>query len=270
MNHRKKKDDPVIALMTDFGTEDTYIGQMKGVILSICPSARIIDLTHAVKPQHIALGAFLLERSIPYLPDGAIAVSIVDPGVGTSRKPIAVKTERLTFLAPDNGLLTPVLSGLSIMSCSSIANPDIMLPLQSATFHGRDIFSPAAAHLAEGFPFEKLGDPLHPTSCITLQQEECGLNDHNRIIEGRVLFADRFGNLVTTIDTSRLHNPEEWHLEAPGLPPLQLVRTYGDADEGELLAYGGSFGTVEIAVRNGNAAMTTRLEDNTSVRLVKN
>ncbi|MBM3423376.1 MAG: SAM-dependent chlorinase/fluorinase [Chlorobi bacterium] len=259
----------LIALMTDFGTDDTYIGQMKGVILSIHPAANIIDLTHAVMPQHIAHGAFLLGRTIPFLPEGTITVSVVDPGVGTSRKPIAVKTDRQIFLAPDNGLLTPVLAGQGIIACSSIANPDVMLPMQSATFHGRDIFSPAAAHLAAGFPFEKLGDALDPASCVTLPLNFCRTVDNGRVIEGSVLFTDRFGNLVTTIDSPLPGNPDEWHVEAAGLPALPLSRTYGDVPEGELLAYGGSFGTIEIAVRNGNAALMTSLTENTGVRLVK-
>lgn len=270
MNSLNKTRTPIIALLTDFGTEDTYIGQMKGVILSILPSARIIDLTHAVPPQHIALGAFLLERTIPFLPDGTVTVSVVDPGVGTSRKPVAVKTDRLTFLAPDNGLLTPVLTRHSITACCSITNPDVMLPMQSATFHGRDIFSPAAAHLAAGFPFERLGDALDTASCITLPPYGCRMNENGTVIEGSVLFSDRFGNLVTTIDTALLDEPQAWRLEAAGIPSLRLMRTYQDAEEGGLLAYGGSFGTVEIAIRNGNAALTTGLAENAAVFLVRN
>jgi len=268
MNGRKPH-IPLIALMTDFGTDDTYIGQMKSVILSIHPAVNIIDLTHAVMPQHIAHGAFLLERTVPFLPEGTITVSVVDPGVGTSRKPIAVKTDRQIFLAPDNGLLTPVLAGQAIIACSSIANPDVMLPMQSATFHGRDIFSPAAANLAAGFPFEKLGEPLDPASCITLPSNGGRTEDNGRAIGGYVLFTDHFGNLVTTIDSALPGNPAEWRVEAAGMPSLPLSRTYGDVSEGELLAYGGSFGTIEIAVRNGNAALMTGLRENDAVRLVK-
>ncbi|MBM3162423.1 MAG: SAM-dependent chlorinase/fluorinase [Chlorobi bacterium] len=260
--------DPVVVLLTDFGLDDTYVGQMKGVILSICPNARIIDLTHAVTAQHIALGAFLLERSLPFLPPHSIVVCVVDPGVGTSRKPVALKTERQTFLAPDNGLLTPVFNSLKIKDCVGITSPDVMLPVQSSTFHGRDIFSPAAAHLARGLPVSRLGEPVDPASCIQLPACIRGKSDGSAM-EGSVLFTDRFGNLVTTIDTAPLEHPEEWRIEAAGLPPLPLVKTYGNVQDGELLAYEGSFGTVEIAARNANASQITGIEPGIPVRLVR-
>jgi len=262
------KPDPVVVLMTDFGVGDTYVGQMKGVILSICPEARIVDLTHAVAPQHVALGAFFLERALPFLPSHAIVVCVVDPGVGTARKPIALEAGRHTFLGPDNGLLTPVLDLVAPGGCVSITNPEVMLPERSATFHGRDLFSPAAAHLAVGFPFGRLGEPVAPSMCVRLPSTGCRVQSEGSI-EGHVLFTDHFGNLVTTIDTALYVNPREWLVEAEGIPPLPVVKTYGDAETGELLAYGGSFGTVEIAVRNGSAAERTGVRDGTPVRLVR-
>lgn len=260
--------DPVVVLMTDFGVKDTYVGQMKGVILSICPKVHIVDLTHAVTPQHVVLGAFFLERSLPFLPPHSIVVCVVDPGVGTARKPLALSTGCHTFLGPDNGLLTPVLEMTGLRGCVSITNPDIMLPERSSTFHGRDIFSPAAAHLAGGFPFWKLGEPEDPSSCVRLPSRGCRVKADGTI-EGNVLFTDHFGNLVTTIDTSLCLNHREWFTEAEGIPPLPLVETYGNAQEGELLAYGGSFGTVEIAVRNGSAADRTGIQNGSQVRLVR-
>ena len=262
------KPDPVVVLMTDFGLGDTYVGQMKGVILSICPQARIVDLTHAVMPQHVALGAFFLERSLPFMPPRSIVVCVVDPGVGTSRRALALRTARHTFLGPDNGLLTPVLDLVVPGGCASITNPEVMLPDCSATFHGRDLFSPAAALLAGGFPFGELGEQVDISSCARLSSTGCRV-ERDGSIEGHVLFTDHFGNLVTTIDTSLCANPREWRIEAGDIPPLPVVDTYGDAPEGELLAYGGSFGTVEIAVRNGSAAERTGVRDGTRARLVR-
>jgi len=221
-----KQHDPVIVLLTDFGLQDTYVGQMKGVILSICPDARLIDLTHAVTPQHVALGAFFLERALPFLPAGSIVLCVVDPGVGTSRKLLAVATDRQTFLAPDNGLLTPVFSSRNITACVSITSPEIMLPERSSTFHGRDIFSPAAAHLACGMPLERLGQPVTPESCVLLTPSCFGIVKNETTLEGSVLFSDLFGNLVTTIDTSLMENPEGWYIETSGMPCLKLVNTY--------------------------------------------
>lgn len=260
--------DPVVVLMTDFGVDDTYVGQMKGVILSICPHARIVDLTHAIAPQHIELGAFFLDRALPFLPQRSIVVCVVDPGVGTSRKPLALRTGHHTFLGPDNGLLTPVLDMNGLSGCVSITNHDIMLTRQSATFHGRDLFSPAAAHLAGGFPFGRLGEPVAPSSCVRLPAKGCRVQSDGSIA-GHILFADRFGNLVTTIDTSLCANPREWRIETEGIPPLSVMETYGDKREGELLAYGGSFGTVEIAVRNGSAAERTGVREGAAARLVR-
>jgi S-adenosyl-L-methionine hydrolase (adenosine-forming) len=260
--------NPVVILMTDFGLRDTYVGQMKCVITSICPDASVIDLTHAVDPQNIAQGAFFLDRSMPFFPDRAVVVCVVDPGVGTSRKPIAVKTARQTFLAPDNGLLTPVLGSQTVTHCISISSLEIMLPAQSATFHGRDIFSPAAAHLCAGFPFDRLGDPVDPASCITLPAETNRIENGNSIA-GRVLFCDHFGNLVTSLESSLVDTAHRWEISAEGIDGLPIVKTYEDVDEGKLLAYRGSFDTIEIAVRNGSAAGITGLKHGAAVRLVR-
>jgi S-adenosyl-L-methionine hydrolase (adenosine-forming) len=259
---------PVIALMTDFGLEDTFTGQMKGVILSISPSARIIDLSHAVSPQNIAQGAFLLAKSLPFFPDGTIFVTVVDPGVGTSRRAIAVETERHIFVAPDNGLLTKVLHTEEVIRCVRITEQRFMLPSASATFHGRDLFSPVAALLAEGLPFSELGDLIEPGECATLSMPACRASQDGRSIEGVLIFADHFGNLVTSLETGMLDDPGEWEVECgKSHPPLPLSLTYGSVTEGMTLAYNGSSGTVEIAIRNGNASQTLGLKAGDTVRL---
>jgi S-adenosyl-L-methionine hydrolase (adenosine-forming) len=256
---------PVIVLMTDFGISDTYVGQMKGVILSIAPIARIIDLTHAVTPQNIAQGAFLLEKSIDFFPAGSIFISIVDPGVGTSRKAIALETERAIFLGPDNGLLTPILQNRTVKQCITITDKRYLLPLLSSTFHGRDLFSPAAAHLASGVAIHELGKELDPAECQRIPMPRCHTRDHGRSWEGSIIFSDHFGNLVTSLDAELLDRTKQWLISA-GEEQLPISRTYGEIADRQPLAYKGSFGMIEIAIRNGNASEVLGLKDGDSVR----
>lgn len=259
---------PVIVLMTDFGLSDTYVGQMKGVILSIAPSLPIIDLTHAVTPQNIAQGAFLLGKSIPFFPDGSIFVAVVDPGVGTSRRAIAVLTDRHIFLAPDNGLLTAIIQNESIERCISIniTEKRYLLTSVSSTFHGRDVFSPAAAHLACGVPVQELGEEIEPSSCTRIPMYRCSSPDNGASWEGSVIFTDHYGNLVTSLDSGLLDRAKQWVVRAGTSEPLPLYSTYGDVADRQPLAYRGSFGMIEIAVRNGNAAEVLGLRDGDRVK----
>jgi hypothetical protein len=255
----------VIVLMTDFGLTDTYVGQMKGVILSIAPAARIIDLTHAVTPQNIAHGAFLLEKSADFFPQGSIFVSVVDPGVGTSRNAIAIETERAVFLAPDNGLLTSILQTREIKQSVTVTDNRYLLPHRSSTFHGRDVFSPAAAHLASGIPIRELGAKIDPAECIRIPMPGCLTPDGGKSWKGSIIYTDHFGNLVTSLDSARLDASKEWRISA-GQHQLSLYRTYGDTADQQPLAYTGSFGTIEIAIRNGNASEALGLKDGDPVR----
>ncbi len=256
---------PVIVLMTDFGISDTYVGQMKGVILSIAPAARIIDLTHAITPQNIVQGAFLLEKSADFFPEGSIFVSVVDPGVGTSRNAIALETERAIFLAPDNGLLTPILQYKTVKQCVTITDKRYLLPLLSSTFHGRDLFSPAAAHLASGVAIHELGRELDPAECQRIPMPRCHTRDHGDSWEGRIIFTDHFGNLVTSLEAELLDHTKQWLISA-GEEQLPISGTYGEVADRHPLAYKGSFGMIEIAIRNGNASETLGLRDGDTVR----
>jgi len=258
---------PVIVLMTDFGMTDTFIGQMKGVILSIAPDARIIDLTHAIAPQHLVQAAFMLGKSVPFLPEGSIVVSVVDPGVGTSRNVIALQTDKHTFLAPDNGLLTPLLQSATIQHCMTITNERYMLATRSSTFHGRDIFSPVAAHLAAGVPLHELGNPIEPSTCARIAMPCSTTSDNGQSWEGSVIYTDHFGNLVTSLQADLLDRSAAWMVSAAGCQPLPLSATYGDVADQQPLAYAGSSGTIEIAVRNGNAAQALGLQDGDMVRV---
>jgi S-adenosylmethionine hydrolase len=256
---------PVIVLMTDFGLTDTYVGQMKGVILSIAPAARIIDLTHAVSPQNIAHAAFLLEKSAGFFPDGSIFVTVVDPGVGTSRDAIAIETEHAIFLAPDNGVLTSILQTRKIKAAVTITDSRYQLPFRSSTFHGRDVFSPAAAHLASGVQIRDLGKKIDIAECIRIPIPGCHTADHGKSWDGTIIYSDHFGNLVTSLNAELFDHSKKWIIEA-GEHQLPVFRTYGEVADQQPLAYKGSFGTIEIAVRNGNARETLKLRDGDRVK----
>lgn len=256
---------PLIVLLTDFGTADTFIGVMKGVIASICRNAHVIDLTHAITPQQVREGAFHLERSLDFFPAGTIFVCVVDPGVGTSRRPIGVDTGRFRFVAPDNGLLTPVFERFPDARCHLLSEPCYHLPSTSATFHGRDIFSPVAAHLATGVPMDKTGPAVDISSCakIPLYRPE-PLNDGTGW-QGEVISIDHFGNVITSFDASILPPKGTCSVSAGNATDLPLVRTYGDVAPGKPLAYVGSSGMIEIAVRNGNASNELQIADDTPI-----
>ncbi len=256
---------PAVVLMTDFGLGDTYVGQMKGVILSLAPAAPIIDLTHAITPQNIAQGTFLLGKSTPYFPDGTIFVAVVDPGVGTSRKAIAVETARHIFLAPDNGLLTSIFQAGEVKRCVTITNEHYMLPSRSSTFHGRDVFSPVAAHLASGVTVEELGPEIDPSTCTRIPLPGCQSRDDGASWEGSIICTDHFGNLITSLDSDVLDRSKKWIIHA-GKYQLPVCGTYGDVAERQPLAYTGSSGMIEIAIRNGNAAKMLGLNDGEPVR----
>lgn len=254
-------------LLTDFGLTDTFVGQMKGVIFSIAPSARVIDLTHAVSPQNITQGAFLLGKSLPFFPDGSIFVAVVDPGVGTSRRAIAVETAKHIFLAPDNGLLTAVLQREEIIRCVRITETCFMLPSVSSTFHGRDLFSPAAAHLASGIPVTRLGSEIAAGECMRIEMPVCRQSADGRSWEGTIIFADHFGNLITSLETPIPGEAERWVVEYGENSSLPLSVTYGSVPVGRPLAYSGSSGKIEIAIRNGRAAGAPGLNPGDAVRL---
>lgn len=256
---------PVIVLMTDFGLADTYIGQMKGVILSLAPSAQIIDLTHAISAQNIAQGAFLLGKSAPFFPERAIFVAVVDPGVGTSRKAIAVQCGNQSFLAPDNGLLTALFQTGKVAQCVTITNERYMLPARSSTFHGRDIFSPAAAHLASGVALHELGSKIELTECTRIPLPGCESRDNGASWEGTIICTDHFGNLITSLDAEVLDRSKEWLIGARN-HQLPICRTYGEVANQQPLAYTGSSGMIELAIRNGNAAERLGLRDGDAVR----
>lgn len=245
---------PLIALMTDFSLEDAFVGVMKGVIATICREARVIDLTHAISAQNVRQAAFHLDRSIGYFPAETIFVCVVDPGVGTARRAIGVQAGPHRFVAPDNGLLTPVFERWPDARCHELTNANYQLPNKSATFHGRDLFSPAAAHLAAGVSLEAFGPSIDIAECQRIELWQNKPLDDGKGWQGEIIATDHFGNLITSFEAGMISDGEDWRVSVGNAEPLRIVRTYGEAEPGHPLAYTGSSGMIEIAIRNGNAS----------------
>ena len=264
-----------IALITDFGTQDSYVGVMKGVIATLAPQALVIDLTHDLPPQDCYAARFALLSAYPYLPLGTVYLVVVDPGVGTRRRAVAVQTGRGLLVGPDNGVLTGVLGGVlrdgieGEPGCRAVelTTPDYWRgPAPSATFHGRDIFAPVAAHLANGLDLDRLGPGIDPQSLVRLPLATAVATATGW--EGMVQYLDRFGNGATTIPAEAVA-AGPWRLSV-GAVTLPGARTYGDVPVGEALALVGSHGFVEIAVNQGSAAerLGLRVRDRTSITLL--
>ena len=248
----------IITLTTDFGTRDGFVGVMKGVILSINPHATIVDITHDISPQNIEQGAFLFANAVKYFPAHAIHVVVVDPGVGSARRPMAVQLGETIFVAPDNGVLSYVLRPAersSVVRAVHLTNPAYWLPRVSATFHGRDIFAPVAAHLSLGVPRDALGEPIDDWVKLSACANAARLGEE---IVGRVVHIDRFGNAITNIGEEMLAGMDRARVVVRiGAHSLRGIKpTYVAVASGEALALISSSRQIEIAVRDGNAAQT--------------
>jgi S-adenosylmethionine hydrolase len=248
---------PIITLTTDFGTEDWFVGAMKGVIASISPKTTVVDISHAIASGDIRAGAFALAASCKYFPKGTVHVAIVDPGVGSKRRAIAVQTERYFFVSPDNGVLSFALRGEKIKAVRSLENETYFLKPVSQTFHGRDVFAPVAAHLAQGVPLAKFGPPV--TNFVRLNWPEPKL--HSKSIEGEVIYIDKFGNAITNIPAASIASPGHKHFEIfKGRKRLCALATHYQAvPAGRAAAVPGSSGYLEIAVNGGNASAKLNL-----------
>ena len=236
----------IFTLLTDFGLHDPYVGQMKGVLLSRCPSARIIDLTHDVPPQDMVVAAFYLKKSWRHFPEGTIHLAIVDPGVGTERAAIVLRRDGHLFLGPDNGLLSGVAENAEIYR---ILADEETLPSRSDTFHGRDLFAPIAGMLANGKLPKELGENTSSADLVSCPLPESVSGGDGEIV-GEVLFADHFGNLVTNLLAEDL--PENATILVKGRE-IPLVRTYGEGEGGNPCALVNSFDVLEIAVPMSSA-----------------
>ncbi len=280
------KHSPVISLLTDFGEDDGFVGTMKGVMQRIVPGATFIDITHRINPQDIHQAAFVLMTSAPFFPKGTVHLVVVDPGVGSSRRPIAVKTDDFQFVAPDNGVLSYVVSERQPHQAFELSNPTYRLSYVSQTFHGRDIFAPAAAHLAAGVAINQLGPAVE--QIVRLDQPS--LSIRAKEIHGEVLNTDHFGNLRTSINSLRwdkqgllLFRPI-WGEASEGDMELQfdannveifvgdlkvkgISETFSSVEAGKVVAFVGSEQALEIAINQGNLARASGFQKGDPVRV---
>ena len=261
-----------ITFLTDFGLQDDFVGTCHGVMKRIAPDAQIIDVTHGIRPGRVLQGALVLANTLPYMPAG-VHLAVVDPGVGGIRRPLALRdAEGRLYVGPDNGLLLPAAerSG-GVVAAHELANPDFALERVSRTFHGRDLFAPAAAHLALGVPLADLGPPIDPQELVRLDVPEPALEASR--IAATVLAVDRFGNASLNLTRE--------HLERAAIVPgarVEIVtrgrryfavaaRTFGDAREGELILYEDSYRNVAVAVTRGNAGELLGVEEGSELVL---
>jgi len=251
----------VVTLLTDFGLTDPYVGVMKGVMLSSEPKLELIDLTHGVPPQEVAVGAWHIQQSWARFPAGTVHVVVVDPGVGSERRILLAEQAGHLFLAPDNGVLDPTLNEdatVRVLDAERFA-----LPGASRTFHGRDVFSPAAAAFAGGLSPGEAGAETSDWVRLELPSPEVAADG---AIRAGVLYVDSFGNIVTIIGAELLGGGVSWTAEVGGRE-MPLVGTYADVEAGELLALVGSGGTVEVSLRDGDAAKHLGVEPGDAVSL---
>ncbi|MEO1590347.1 MAG: SAM-dependent chlorinase/fluorinase [Cyanobacteria bacterium J06632_22] len=260
-------DMSLITLMTDFGTCDGYVGVMKGVIAQLGAGVRVVDVTHDIPPQDVMAARFVVMNSYPYFPARTVHCVVVDPGVGTDRRGIALEAavdgQRQFFVAPDNGVLDSLRG--QVKRSVALTNPEYWrVRRPSRTFHGRDIFAPVAAHLATGVDLSRLGEVVTVDSLVRLPMEDAIATPQG--FQGVIQYIDRFGNAITTIP-GRCVTGRPWQLLV-GERSVLPYSSYGDAQLGELLGLIGSHGWVEIAVNQGSAAERLRLRNGDRVTLV--
>lgn len=254
----------MITLTSDFGLKDSYVAEMKGVIMSINPYATIIDITHEINKFDIKMGAFILTSATNYFPKGSIHVAVVDPGVGTDRRSLLVQTKKSFFVGPDNGILSLASQNQGIEHIYQIKNPKFIRTNVSSTFHGRDVFASVAAHLDKGvepkFFGPEIGNLINPEFTKTVKKNDC--------ILGKVLHIDNFGNIITNIKMQELFEIEKVKVRISNQQfELVLARTYGQVKTQQPLALIGSHNFLEIAINQGNAAekYNTKRDDEVEV-----
>ena len=248
----------VICFLTDFGLQDDFVGTCHGVIARIAPDARVIDVTHGIPPTQVLQGALVLSSTLPYMPLG-IHLAVVDPGVGGARRPLVIADrEGRVFVGPDNGLLLPAADRAGIAEVRELANPDYALETISRTFHGRDLFAPAAAHLANGVPLADLGPPLHPDALVRLDLPKPAFYEDR--IDATMLYVDSFGNIALNLTRDDAEHAgvvpgSRVELELAGERYYAVMaRTFADARPGDVILYEDSYRNMSVAINRGNAA----------------
>ena len=247
------KSSGFITLVTDFGVADGFVGTMKGVIYAINPDATIIDISHDIGSQDVSSASFLLGASYKYFPSGTVHLVVVDPGVGSQRRAVAVETEKYFFVAPDNGVLTRALAQEEVIRSVDLTNSEYFLHEVSSTFHGRDIFAPVAAHLSLGIDIEALGVEIDDLAQIPLSKPKVTQNG----IKGSVIHIDKFGNLITDITRElfeTVFSERQFVIKIAQIKLDRISHSYADIPAGHPLAIFDSFGNLEIAVNSANAS----------------
>lgn len=263
---------PVITFLTDFGLTDDFVGTCHGVMATIAPDARVIDITHGIGPGRVLQGALTLANTLPYMPAG-IHLAVVDPGVGSSRRALAIRDAEGRFhVGPDNGLLLPAVDQFGgVAAAHELANPDYSLQPVSRTFHGRDLFAPAAAHLASGVELAALGPEVDPEELVRLDFPTAEIGQNR--IRATAFGIDRFGNVALNVRRDQLAATElgagtRIELTCRGERFYALAaRTFADAPRGQLILYDDSYGSLALAVANGSAAQLLRAEEGTEILL---
>jgi hypothetical protein len=248
------KKRPIITLITDFGLQDGYVGVMKGVIADINSSANVIDISHNIEPQNVFQAAYALNSSYTYFPKGTIHIVVVDPGVGSDRKILCLKTEDYIFLAPDNGVLSFIVASEESPSIREVTNSKLFLPEVSNTFHGRDIFAPVAAHLSKGIERKDLGERVDKVNEIDLPKP---IRSPGGMLTAEIIYIDGFGNLITNVNkelVDRMKIKAERVAITMGRKRINgICKSYADVGANEALAIFGSFGYLEISINRGSA-----------------
>jgi S-adenosylmethionine hydrolase len=259
--------NPIITLTTDFGLRDPYVAEMKAVILKIYPNTTIVDVTHEIEKFNVKMGAYILASASQYFPEGTIHVAVIDPGVGTKRKPILIQTKRNYFIGPDNGVLALAARNQGIAHIYKITNPKFMLSKISDTFHGRDVFAPASAYLAKGtLPFE-----FGPEIRKIVTPKFAKISKRKNLLVGEVIHVDGFGNIITNFreEELKLANIRGIiNVEFQGVKlRLKLCKAYAEVKAQEPLAIIGSHNFLEISVNQGNAAETFKVKIGDKIKL---
>lgn len=264
---RRKKNVPIVTLLTDFGLHDEYVGVMKGVIFTYAPDVRIVDITHFIPPQNVRAASHLLARAYPYFPQDTVHLVVVDPGVGSSRSILAVAADGQYFVGPDNGVFTPVFLRAASLAVHRVTDSHLFLDKVGRTFHGRDIMAPIAARLATGFDLGRVGPRIPTEECVHVTHRKAFRKGEE--LQGEILHVDSFGNLCTNISRQEVESftAGREFLVKIGENLIPFCSTYSGQPKGKLLALYDSHELLEIAINQGNAAQALNIAVDTPIFL---
>jgi S-adenosyl-L-methionine hydrolase (adenosine-forming) len=262
---RSETTGAIVTLLSDFGERDGFVGIVKGIVLGICPTATIVDLSHDVPPQDVTSGALILASAVGYFPERTVHLAVVGPGVGTTRRPILIETDRFVLIGPDNGLLSVAADAAPVRRVLHLDRPEYFSPSPSHTFHARDVFAPVAGHCARGVECTSLGSALDGFARVSIPE----VRRLEAALEGQVIHVDRFGNLMCNIRREDLTDfPEpELSISIGGVRIAGISTHYSAVREGKPVALWNSWGRLEIAIRNGSASRHLRARNGDRIQV---